>query len=103
MNYKLTDMEVLNLINFISVMSFLVIPPLIYHNVLQEVFAKIEPYIFKFEKTFNIKRKKRTRKGTVNLYFPFVKSKPVNNFKMYQYNLPMIWSTILCLCHSSPI
>ena len=48
---------------FVSVMSFLVIPPLIYHNIFQEVYAKIEPYIIKFEKTFNIKRKRRARKG----------------------------------------
>lgn len=47
----------------VSVMSFLVIPPLIYHSILQEVYKKIEPHIFRFEKTFNIKRKKRTRKG----------------------------------------
>ncbi len=49
---------------FFSVMSLLVIPPLIYHNILQQLYAKIEPYMFNMEKKLNIKRKRRGRKGT---------------------------------------
>ncbi len=48
-----------------SVMSLLVIPPLIYHNILQQAYAKIEPYMFNMEKKLNIKRRRRGRKGTV--------------------------------------